>query len=105
MFPKNNPTPPLVSGFPPIDAFLETRGNQSGNKIVSILKTPSPEREGRLSVETGLLDAMETKLAKYHPVVSRPVRKFPIPNLHPWRHARGHTLRMTTSTHETAPAQ
>jgi hypothetical protein len=49
MSPKNDPVPNLVSGFQPIAVFLETRGNQTGNKIVSALKAPPPEREVRFT--------------------------------------------------------
>ncbi len=66
MYQKNDPSLPLVSRFQPIGAFLETRGNQNGNKIVSALKAPSPEREGLLPVETSRLTAMETKRASFH---------------------------------------
>jgi hypothetical protein len=38
MYQKNDSALPLVSGFQPMGAFLETRGNQTGNKIVSALK-------------------------------------------------------------------
>jgi hypothetical protein len=66
MYQKNDSALPLVSGFQPMGAFLETRGNQTGNKIVSALKASSPERGVLLPVETRRLDAMETKQASFH---------------------------------------
>jgi hypothetical protein len=48
MLPRNEPVVPSFPVYPPIDVFLETRGNKSGNEIVS-----SPRKlalsEGRLS--------------------------------------------------------
>jgi hypothetical protein len=61
MYPKNEPQPPFVSSFPPLDAFMETKGNQSGNEIVSSLKSESLQRRSYSKMETGILELLETK--------------------------------------------
>jgi len=70
MSPKSEPHPPFVSSFPPIDAFMETKGNQSGNEIVSMPKTPFLERSGFPEMETRKSEPLETKHAKNGPFVS-----------------------------------
>jgi hypothetical protein len=64
MCPRNEPHPPLVSSFAPIDVFLETKGNQSGNEIVSASKSASLERRGFAKMETRIFEPLETKHPK-----------------------------------------
>jgi hypothetical protein len=47
--------------LPPIDVFLETKGNESGNEIVSSLESSSFPRSGFAKVETGISALLETK--------------------------------------------
>ena len=64
MFPKNEPLLPFVSNFPPIDVFLETKGNENGNEIVSSLKSASHQRRGLPKMETRIAEPLETKQSK-----------------------------------------
>lgn len=52
MYPKNEPQTPSVSSFPPLDAFMETKGNQIGNNFVSSLKSESLQRISHPKMET-----------------------------------------------------
>jgi hypothetical protein len=64
---KSDPQTPFVSYFPPIDVFVETKGNQSGNEIVSASKSASLEREAFPKMETRISEPMETKHPKKGP--------------------------------------
>ena len=67
MSPKSEPHPPFVSSFPPIDVFLETKGNQNGNEIVSSLESSPFERRGFPKMETRSFEGLETKHRKKGP--------------------------------------
>jgi len=84
MSPKNDPQLPFVSSFLPIDAFMETKGNQSGNEIVSSLKSESFQRRGHSKMETRILEPLETKHPKngplrFLPFPSRQGQRYPTP--------------------------
>jgi hypothetical protein len=82
---KNESLSPFVSSFPPIDVFLETKGNQSGNEIVSALKSASLERRGFAKMETRISEPLETKHPEKGPFR---FRSFPVSvvSLCPSRH-------------------
>jgi hypothetical protein len=57
----NEPQVPFVSCFLPIGVFLETKGNQSGNEIVSSLQSSPFQRGGFVKMETRISEPLETK--------------------------------------------
>ena len=77
MSPRNDRHPPFVSSFAPIDVFMETKGNQSGNEIVSNLESSLYQRGNFPKVETRVSEPLETKHPKKGPFrfLSFPCRK------------------------------
>ena len=67
MPPRNKPVVPSFPVYPPIDVFLETKGNQNGNEIVSSLKSSPFERRGFPKMETRNFEGLETKHPKKGP--------------------------------------
>jgi hypothetical protein len=67
MLPRNEPVVPSFPVYPPIDVFLETRGNKRGNEIVSSLESSPCQRGGFPKVETRISALLETKHPKKGP--------------------------------------